>query len=337
MSHEQDSFDVQRLVDLATKIDDYVLKFKEAIVDQDSDSEITELADDLWEVLDEIEDVLQTIEFEEIPEAIDVDELPEAIDVQDIPEGLFDEDENAIELTSVKEAVNLRELWDAVDLTELYQQKQELEDEVDEAADHMGDGDEEDDGLLGTDIMDDNDQDDELFEDVVDIGDGAHVEFNAEARQAVIEEKIRDAVVKFREMLLTTHDKLEKLYRMNQEKLGQPGRQPNSLNPTAASTMPSGPVPETASLRTSTVPSQVRYSRIENPRRIYAHRFHEATEDEEESKESRDSEEETADEGETGEEQGERDEADEEDVSSAEGEDSAEDTDEEIVLEVHDE
>ncbi len=327
MSDSSTEFDIERLVDLATKIDDYVLEFKQRIVGGDGDSEITELADNLWELLDEVEDVLETIDFEEVPDAIDLEELPKAIAVEDVPDGLFDDEANAIELTSVKEAVNLRELWDAVDLTELYQQKQELEEVVDETTDDMGDDD--GDGFLGTDILDDSedDEDDELFDNVVGMSEGAHVEFDAKARQAVIEEMIQEAVVKFREMLLTTHDKLEKLYRMNQEKLGQPGRQPKSLNPTAASTMPPGPVPETASLRTSTVPSQVRYSRVENPRRIYAHRFHEATEDEGEPEESA----EEAGDDETVEDQGKTDDTEDD------GADPADAEDEEIVLEVYDE
>lgn len=312
MTDSSDSDVGERLVDLVAEIDEYVVKFKEAVVEDGDDSDLRELVENILEVLDEIEDVLQTIDFEEIPEAINVEEIPEAIDVEDVPNGLFDEDKNAIKLRSVKEAVNLRKLWAAVDLTELYQEKQELDNEVDELTDQMS-GDEdtadgeaeaeaakaEDGGILDTGIMADSDEDDEdvegdeddkLFQNVVGVGDGAHVEFNSQARQAVLEEKIQDAVEKFRGVILATHGKLRKLYRMNQEKLGQPGRQPDSRNPTAASTMPSGPVPASASLRTSTVPSQVRYSRIKNPRRIYAHRFDEETESEEDGETSADGE-----------------------------------------------
>lgn len=321
MSEQSTDFDVDRLLDLIGEADDYVLKFKEAIVEGDSESDIVELAEDLWKVLDEVEDVLNTIDFEEIPEAIDVDELPETVDVEDVPAGILDEDESAIELTSVKEAINLRELWDAVDLTDLYQEKQELEEKMDSATDSMGD----EDGLMNTDIMSDDDEDG-MFEDVVDMGEGAHVQFDAETRQAFIEEKIKDAVEKFRVMLLTTHEKLEKLYHANQKKLGQPDRQPKSLNPTAISTLPSGPVPETASLSTSTVPSQVKYSRIANPRRIYAHRFHEATEDDSDD----------SDESEGAADEDEREENTDADDSGESGSGEGDD-DEEITLEVHDE
>lgn len=284
MSAESEGLDVERLGELLGDADELVQSFKRALVEGDEEGDIVELAEDLWEVVDEIEDVLSTVDFEEVPDAIDFEELPDAVDVEDVPEGLFDEDESAVDLTSVKEAVNLRELWRAVDLTELYQEKQDLSAELDDVTDQFGDddgdGDGGDDGLLDTDLVGDDEdgEDDGTFNNVVDVGDGADMNFDAEARQAVIEEKIQDAVVKFREMLLATHRELHKLYRANQEKLGQPGRQPNSLNPTAASTMPSGPVPETASLRTSTVPSRVKYSKVENPRRVFAHRFEEETE-----------------------------------------------------------
>lgn len=336
-----EEFDAEQLVEHLSKIDEFLAEFKEALVGGESESGVLELAEDLWEVLDEVEDVLETIDLEEVPEAIDVADLPEAVDVEEIPEGLFDEDQNAVELTSVREAVDLRELWEAVDLTQLYQEKQELEDEVDDVTDHVEDEEDEEDGSLvdaalgGDDgglIGDDEDDgDDELFEDVVGVGEGAHVQFDAEARQAVLEEKIHDAVVKFREVLLSTHSNLRKLYRMNQEKLGQPDRQPNSLNPTAVSTLPPGPVPKSASLRASTVPAQVRYSRVDNPRRIYAHRFDEATDS--------DTKEENTDDVDEADEEQPDEKADEADGEQSDSEDPSEgnEEEEEIVIEVYDE
>lgn len=216
MSNESTEFDVdiERLVDLAINLADHIPRFKQAIVGDGGDEDVVELAEELWEVLDEGGELLETIDFEELPDAIDLEDLPETVDVGDVPEGLFTEDESAIELSNLREAVNLRELWDAVDLTDLYQEKKELEDEVDDVTDRMED--EEEDGMVdkAREMMGD-DEDDELFEAVVEFGEGANVEFNAEARQAVVEEKIQEAVEKFRKMLLTTHEKLRKLYEMN--------------------------------------------------------------------------------------------------------------------------
>lgn len=281
-SETDDGIDVERLAELSERIGVNLTDLKRAIVEDDDSADLVELAEDLWDVLEEVEDVLDTIDFEEVPEAIDLDELEDEVDVEEIPERLVNEDETAIELSTVREAVNLRELWDAVDLMDLREEKQQLENEVDDVTSEEGEDD--DDGLLGDDgLIEDDDDDGLLGDDEEDDGlldtdnvigtEGAHVQFDAEARQAFLEDKIQTAVEKFRSVLLSTHDKLHRLYELNQQKLGQPGRQPDSLNPTAYSSLPPGPVPDSASTRRSTVPAQVKYSKVENPRRIYGRRF----------------------------------------------------------------
>jgi hypothetical protein len=262
---DDDAFDPERLGDLVSQVGDYVTALKRAIVDDEDATDVVDLAQDLWAVLEELEELLETIDLEELPEAIDVEKLPEAIDVEDVPEGLLDEDESVIDLGDVVQAVNLRELWDAVDLTQFLQEKRELETAIDD----VGDAD---------DHGDDDESDDELLENVVDT-DGADVSFEQQARQQFVEEKIMAAVETFRAALLSTHDGLRKIYRENQEKLGQAGNQPDSLNPTARSTKPPGPLPDSISTRASTVPSQVRYSRADNPRRIFGRRFEEHHDD----------------------------------------------------------
>lgn len=284
---------IEQLAEHSETIGELLTDLKRAIVEDDDQNDLIELAEDLWDVLDETRDVLETIDFEEVPEAIDLEELGENVDVEDIPEGLLDEDETAIELSTVREAVNLRELWDAVDLMDLREEKQQLESEIDDVTGDEGDdegegllGGEDDGGLLGDD-EDDEDDGGLLDTDNVIGTEGAHVQFDAEARQAFLEDKIQTAVEKFRSVLLSTHDKLHRLYELNQQKLGQPGRQPDSLNPTAYSSLPPGPVPDSASTRRSTVPAQVKYSKVENPRRIYGRRFTKATRDADDADEDR--------------------------------------------------
>lgn len=260
---------VEEIANRSEDLDDRLAALKRAVIEGDDDSEVMDVAEDLWDVLVEIQELLETIDFEEVPEAIDFDELAENIDVEEVPEGLLDEDEAAIELENVHEAINLRELWDAVDLTDLRQQKRELDDAVEDVT---GDGSEDgEDDLIGV-------------NDVVDMGmgegEGANVQFDAETCQEAIQDTIEKAAEKFRSLLLDTHDKLRVLYEANQEKLGQPGRHPDSRNPTATSTLPPGPLPDSASTRTSTVPSQVRHSKVKNSRRIYGRRFEEGDRDE---------------------------------------------------------
>jgi hypothetical protein len=245
---------LDRLEELIPGIADGLEELKTQIVEGSDDEDVIETAEEIWEVLDEAEDVLDTIDLEELPDVIDVEELPDAIDVEEIPEAIADGDAgDAIDLTDLKEAIRFRELWEAADIGDLREQQKELEDEIDDVTGDGDDGD-EDGGLLDTEMG---------------MGDGAHMQFDPDDRQEAIEEIISTAVQGFRTALLETHDKLRLLYEFNQEKLGGS----ESLNPTAVSTMPSGPLANSASTRHSTVPSQVKYSRANNPRRIYGRRF----------------------------------------------------------------
>lgn len=245
---------LDRLEELIPGIADGLEELKTQIVEGSDDEEVIETAEEIWDVLDEAEDVLDTIDLEEVPDVIDLDELPEAIDAEEIPEAIAEGDAgDAIDLRDLKEAIRFRELWEAADIGDLREQQKELQEEIDDVTDDGGE-DDEDGGLLETGMG---------------MGDGAHMQFDPENRQEKIQEIIETAVQKFRTALLKTHDKLRLLYEYNQDKLGGS----ESLNPTAVSTMPSGPLANSASTRRSTVPSQVKYSRAKNPRRIYGRRF----------------------------------------------------------------
>lgn len=242
---------LDRLEELLPGIADGLEELKTQIVEGSDDDDVIETAEEIWDVLDEAEDVLETIDLEELPDVVDLDELPEAIDVEEVPEAIAGGDAgDAIDLTGLKEAIRFRELWEAADIGELREEQKELEEEIDDVTDDDG----EDDGLLDMDLG---------------MGEGANMQFDPDNRQEAIEKLISTAVQGFRTALLETHDKLRLLYEFNQEKLG--GQ--DSLNPTAVSTMPSGPLANSASTRHSTVPSQVKYSRAKNPRRIYGRRF----------------------------------------------------------------
>ncbi|MFC6906131.1 hypothetical protein [Halalkalicoccus tibetensis] len=250
---------LDELEELLPEIADGIEELKRHIVEGSDDEDVIETAEEIWDVLDEAEDVLETLDLEEVPDVIELDELPDAVDVEEIPEAIADdEDGDAIDLTDLKDAIRFRELWEAADIGDLREEQEELEEEIDDVTDDDVDGANEDDGgLLDTELG---------------MGDGAHMQFDPENRQQHIENLISKAVGGFRTALLETHDKLRLLYKYNQEKLsGQ-----DSLNPTAVSTMPSGPLANSASTRRSTVPSQVKYSRADNPRRIYGRRFDDA-------------------------------------------------------------
>lgn len=255
-SEDPDETILSRLDDLLPELADGLERLKTEIVEGSDDEEVIETAEEIWSVLDETEDVLDTLDLEEVPDVIELDELPDAVDVEEIPDAIDDGDaHDAIDLTALKDAIRFRELWEAADIGELREQQAQLQDEIDDVTgDDASTAEDENDGLLDTGGMGTS---------------GAHMQFDPDDRQEAIEELISTAVDGFRVALLETHDKLRLLYEFNQEKLG--GN--DSLNPTAVSTMPDGPLANSASTRHSTVPSQVKYSRAKNPRRIYGRRF----------------------------------------------------------------
>lgn len=235
-----------------------VEQFKTALVDETEDRRVIEIAEELWDVVAAVEAVLKTLDFEELPDVIELDELPNAIDIESVFDAIAaGEAGEAIDLLKLKDTIKLRELWEAVDLIELRRAQQALRKEIGDVTNKAGNDDDPGSVELGG-----------LIE-----SRGAHSQFDAEARRKKIQELIEAAIESFRTVLFETHDKLRELYEFNQETLGQSDRQLTSSNPTIVSTLPKGPLPYSASTRCSTVPSQVRYSRVRNPPRIYGRRF----------------------------------------------------------------
>lgn len=98
----------------------------------------------LLRVVDEAEDLLETIDLSELPEAIDGEELLTAIDAGEIPAALKDgNSDKVVKLRQLVRAVKLAKLWNAVDIQELWQETSELDEVVGELTDS------EDDGVIG--------------------------------------------------------------------------------------------------------------------------------------------------------------------------------------------
>lgn len=237
-----------------TEFVEYVDKISEGVqsvidtFNSEEDGGVIEKIDDLWGVLDEFDDVLGDIDLSKLPEAIEVSEIPDAVDIEETEDGA------TLDLSGIQDAVRLRELWDAVDLTEVVGDAEELQSALDEV---LGEGD----------LLDDDDIE------MPSIGS------DPETRQAFAQDVIQTAAEEFREVLLASHEQFLRLYRENQDRFGQEGRQPDSRNPTAFSTMPPGPVADSASTRQSTVPRRVRHSSATyHPPRIYGRRFERAIE-----------------------------------------------------------
>ncbi|GAB7020169.1 hypothetical protein [Halostagnicola bangensis] len=251
--------------------------------------------DALVNVATELEDLLEAVDLENLPEAVDGDELLEAIDVGEVPEALDGDDEegvgDVVDFSKVFDAVDLLSAWNATDLTDIWEETQELEEAVDDlASDEDGGlaseaasavtgedelvggedgllGGDEDDGVLGGEdgLLDDVDPKDALG--------SIDVEQNPEAYQVFIQQQATEGIDEFRDALLKTHGKFEKLYELNREKMRRQDTSTNSRNPTAASTIQTDRRDLGGGARYSTVPRKVKYSTAPTRKRIYGRRF----------------------------------------------------------------
>ncbi len=243
--------------------------------------------DALVDVATELEELLEAVDLENLPDAVDGDELLEAVDVGEVPEALDGDDEggvsDVVDFTRVFDALDLLSAWNATDLTDIWEETQELEGAVDdlasgedgglasEAASAVTGDDElvgDEDGLLGGD-------EDGLLEDVdpKDALGSIDVEQNPEAYQVFIQQQAIEGIDEFRDALLKTHGKFEKLYELNREKMRRQDTSTNSRNPTAASTIQTDRRDLGGGARYSTIPRKVKYSTAPTRKRIYGRRF----------------------------------------------------------------
>jgi len=251
-----------------------VIDFLQALlVDESIDDAEVALAD-LYEVAEEAEELLATVDLSELPEAIDVSELPELIEAGDIPEAIASGDAGeAINVGALLDVVKLGSLWSSVDIREFWRNKREFEAALDDVT---GDDGESEDGVL--------ERMTEAFSSATDEGDGMDFddvsdEVSTDAAQAALQSGLQDAIDKFYDGLLKTHRRLDELRAINEERTGNVG-QPDSRNPTAFSTLP-GPSSGSRGrgLQHSTVPRETKYSTTPNRERVYGTRFERALEE----------------------------------------------------------
>ncbi|WP_256684658.1 hypothetical protein [Halococcus qingdaonensis] len=232
--------------------------------------------DDLVDVIEETDELLDTVDLSELPEAVELSELPSAIEGEDVPEAIANaEPRRALDLTQLASLVEFSELWDAVDVRAFMQNKDELEEAADDVTD---DEDEDGDGETGDDsgLLDSFDT-----PDMEDASNGEEsILDDGQAKQLAIQSQLRDAVEEFRESALDARDQLKEARDTAQEKVeektGGGTGQPSSRNPTAYSTMVAGwKAGGWSSASFSTVPKQTQHSSAPGHYRIYGRRFDE--------------------------------------------------------------
>ncbi|WP_331233286.1 hypothetical protein [Natronorarus salvus] len=247
-----------RVADRLPEVVDGVEQLKTAVVENTDDEGAAAIVEEIWDVVEEIEDLLESVDLREVPDVVDSDVLIELLSSSEVPGKVVSgESVDVRDLLGMKDAIELRELWEAVDLERLLTELRELRAEVDDLTGGSGgDGSEDTDRTAGGDDPDPGSGGEEL--------------------QETVQRAVEDTVEAVRPAVLDAHDAIRLLYEHNRQAFGGGSRRPASRNPTAVSTLPNGPLPTSVSTRVSTVPAQVRYSRARNPRRIYGRRFESA-------------------------------------------------------------
>lgn len=263
-----------------------------ALLDREEyDGETLERLEELAEVAAQAADLLETVDVSELADALDLEDVPEAVDFEDLPEAVEEQDpQKAVKLRRLVKLADLSQVLSSVDLIDFKREKDQLEDEIDDVGDDGADGDGDDGGGLldgedgdggvveaGEEMMDD--ATDALRENADVVRDELDDDDRAELTQAAVQSKIDDAVGEFRRGLIEAHRRLESHRAEIQEQTQSQGDQPDSLNPTAYSSMATVRADRGGAARFSTVPRGTRHSDAPARQRIYGDRFERWTDD----------------------------------------------------------
>ncbi|WP_254545005.1 hypothetical protein [Halomarina pelagica] len=253
--------------DLDALVEDAETAARDLVEALDSEGGVEDAADAVeafLRVVEEAEELLETVDVPGVAASIDPSELPEAIDVDALAEGDVD---GAVRLERLHELVELGEIWKNVDVREFWRNKRELDeavtDLVGEEAAEEGDSIVGGVGGVGGDGGDGVD---------VNIGDGD--EIPAEAIQTSAQRRIAAALEEFRETVLDARDRLEIAVETAQEQVPERDSA-SSRNPTAVSLAPRTRKRLDMGVvgRNSTVPTETRYSTAPNFDRIVGRRL----------------------------------------------------------------
>ncbi|GAA0198177.1 hypothetical protein [Haladaptatus pallidirubidus] len=256
--------DRNRLESFTKDVQNGVSRLESTFESSDSFEEVSVEATNLWELLDEGEDVLDELDLTNLPDIVDAGDVSKAIDVEDLPDAISKGDpKEAIDTVGLIRAIELRELWSSTDMRKLWREAREFDDAVSDFTGDSDDGDADDGMLSGMDAGIDADVG----------GPGIDTEMDSELYQSKIQSELHDSVESFREKLLETRNELATIKAENESK-GNVG-QPNSRNPTAVSTMGGSRPDMGKSTHFSTVPKETRYSSAPNSKRIYGTWFEE--------------------------------------------------------------
>lgn len=248
---------------IAERIEAELDRVRSTFDEGESDTSLTGTVRELFDVLVSTDALLETIDLDELPDVVDVEELPNLVDLDRLSDAVRERDPDlAFDLSHLERAVNVPELWNAIDLLEFERARRRLEGELED--------------LPGGDALDDVGGDSKAASDAREFVSS----LLPEAREALAEQEAKQKAKDVRAAVIAQHAATERLYESNKERSRDADRRSAVRDPTKASSLPSGPLPNSVSTRLSTVPSKVPYSRVDALPRIYGHRWRKADSDE---------------------------------------------------------
>lgn len=252
MSQTTSPTDVERLAERITAGAERLLR--ETATDG-SDDALAATAAELRDVVAEVDDLLETIDFESLPDAVDASALPGLVELEQLPNAIREKDlDRTLDLSTIRDAIELRELWNTVDLVDFQRELRELQRELED--------------VVGSDALEAS-GDSEARTEIRDFVD----DVKPDATNAALQQEAKKAAKAARTGVVDAHSKFEEIYESTQRGPGYAGRKPVSNNPTAVSSVPYGPLPASVSTRVSTVPTNVRQAPVDALPRLYGRRW----------------------------------------------------------------
>ncbi|QFU82612.1 hypothetical protein [Natronorubrum aibiense] len=229
------------------------------ISDGASGETLSSTANELWDVVEEVEALFETVDLEKLPDVVELSALPDLIELDELPDAIRERDpDQMLDLSTIRHAINLHELWNTIDLVDFQKEFRQLEAELED--------------VVGPDVLESS-GDSEARAEVRSFID----EIKPDAVDAAAQQKAKKTAKTARKGVIEGHSKFEKLYESKQRGTSYAGRKPVSKNPTAVSSVPYGPHPASTSTRVSTVPRNVRGAKVDALLRIYGRRWKTAT------------------------------------------------------------
>lgn len=182
--------------------------------------------------------------------SVDVESLRDRIDFEHLAEAIEERDPDlALDLSDLEDSIDTEELLDSIDLLEFAKAKRRLEkalaDVVGDGGFSVGGGDSE----AGADAT-------EFF-----------TSLGREAKQTALRQEARQKGATAQEAIIDGHVAME------DQRFTDSNDQGADRNPTAASLLSPGPLPDGVSTRFSTVSPRVKYSKTDPLPRVYSRRW----------------------------------------------------------------